>query len=229
LTGRRPVVGVLGGSFDPVHLGHLRIAAEVRKVLRLDQIDLLLSPRPPHKAPSALTPPGARAEMIRLAIQDRPGLRLSLAEFDDGGPNYTIDTLRRCRTVSRPTDPIFIIGTDSLFQLDSWHRSQELTREFDFVVVDRPGSELADRIEALDRRLASRIVPLIPLPPAGGTRGSSPGSGGRIFTLSLPLTAESSSQIREFASRDLPLDGLVPPAVAKYISDLGLYRTEETS
>ena len=86
----RPVVGVLGGSFDPVHLGHLRIAAEVRQALRLDHVDLLLSPRPPHKDPSTLTPPGARAEMIRLAIRDRPGLRLSMTEFEDSGPGYTI-------------------------------------------------------------------------------------------------------------------------------------------
>jgi len=228
LTPARPVVGVLGGSFDPVHLGHLRIAAWVREALRLDQVLLLLSPRPPHKDPTALTPPGARAEMLRLAIGDDPGLRLSTVEFDEEGPSYTIDTLRRFRTASAPADPVFIIGADSLPELPSWRLAQDLTAEFDFVVLDRPGSEPLDAPRLVDRRLASRVVPLTPLPPAGGTRGLPPGVGGRIFTLRRPATPESSSQVRALAASGRSLQGLVPPAVAGYISDHGLYRREET-
>jgi nicotinate-nucleotide adenylyltransferase len=221
-------VGVLGGSFDPIHVGHLRIADRVREALGVDELLLLVSATPPHKAARAVTPARHRLEMVRLALAGHPGLALCTLETDAGGVNYTIDTLRRIRLGRPAREPVFVLGGDSLFDLGGWRQARRLVEEFDFVVVERPGHDLAANRERLEPWIRSRMVPLIPLPPAGGTRGRRPGAGGRVFRFAMERMPVSSSSIRAKVGRGEAWDALVPPAVAGYISTHGLYRREES-
>jgi nicotinate-nucleotide adenylyltransferase len=224
VTANAPPVGVLGGTFDPVHLGHLAIADEVRRRMRLSRVLLTPTAVPPHKTAERLSDADHRESMIRLALQGREGLELCALELHRDRVCYTIDTLRSLRDGTPPVQPLFLLGTDSLLQLQTWRDYSEMLREFDLVVVDRAGQGLAASSDELDSEISRRIVVL-----AGSTPGASsePGRGGRVFHLRFDPVAISSSAIRARAAAGLELTGLVPPAVAKYIDRTALYRPEK--
>jgi nicotinate-nucleotide adenylyltransferase len=215
-------VGVLGGTFDPVHLGHLEIAERVASQLGLARVLLMPTARPPHKAPEELAPIRHRAALVRLAVRGRPGLGICTLELDPGRVAYTIDSLRALRAVAPGRSPVFVLGLDALACITTWRSWRALLREFDLVVVDRPGRRLARTRAALDPRVAARIVAL----PAGVPADLAPGRGGRIFHLPLAPIRISSSAVRRRAARGEELSGLVPPAVAEYIERTSLYRKE---
>lgn len=222
-----PAVGVLGGTFDPVHLGHLHIADEVRSAFRLERMLLVPCFLPPHKSHRAISPSEDRLAMLRLAAAGRDGIEVSTVELDRQGVSYTIDTLRQLRA-SAGVDPLFVMGVDALAELPTWRQHVELTSEFDLVVVDRPGGSVAAVVRALDAATARRVVPSPSLPAGRGAGpGPPPGRGGRIYHLPLPPSGVSSREIRRKAAAGLPLDGLVPPPVARYIQERMLYREEE--
>lgn len=210
----RRVAGVLGGTFDPVHLGHLAAAERVLDALELPEILLMPCAIPPHKAGARWSRAEDRLAMLRIAVEGRPGLSVSTLEIDRGGVSYTIETLRALRG-EHDVDPVFVVGTDSLADLPSWREPEALRREFDWVVVDRPSrglpGSLADAIP-----VEGRAAPLVP--PLG--------SGGRLLRLVAPAVPISASDVRLRAARGEPLDGLVPPKVAGYIHRRRLYREE---
>jgi len=212
-----PPVGVLGGTFDPVHLGHVEIARRAGEAARLERVLLVPAAVPPHKTGRELAPAADREAMLRLAIAGVDGLEVSTIELEDGGVCYTIDTLRRLRTGPPPLAPVFILGMDSLVELGSWKDHRDLLREFDLIVVDRPG--LRARLSA---EMGKALVDL-----EGGqgraSRAVEPGRGGRIFRLRLPPIPISSSGVRERAAAGGNLADLVPDAVAGYIRSRGLY------
>ncbi len=222
-----PLVGVLGGSFDPPHLGHVRMARRAREALGLERILLMPAGRPPHKQ-NGLTAEHHRVAMVRAAIEDEPGLELCEIELD-GSTSYTYRTL--CRMREDPTfgTPLFILGGDSVRELPSWYASDRLTREFDLIAVDRPGSGIEGIRSGLGAGIASRVVPLSPLPPAAGTRGPAPGAGGRIFRLPMEPIDVSASSVRERVASGGDPGRLVPPSVARYIQREGIYRREATN
>ena len=201
-------VGVLGGTFDPVHEGHLHAASSVRAALGLPRVVLLPCARPPHK-PGTSASDADRLEMLRLAVADRPGLEICTWEIDRGGTNYTIDTLRALRR-ERGWDPVFVVGTDALVDLPSWRQPEALLAEFDLVVVDRPGRS-ADPT-------GPRVLPW--------TGAADLGRGGRVFRLALAPRDVSASEIRRRCAAGEPLSDLVPPAVARYIRERKLYSPE---
>jgi nicotinate-nucleotide adenylyltransferase len=206
---------VLGGTFDPVHLGHLRMATEARRLLDLERTLLVPAARPPHKAPEALSPTLDRLAMLRLAIEGLAGLEVSTIELERPGVGYTIDTLRLLREGRPPRDPVFILGLDALVQLPSWRGWRALLEEFDLAVVARVEDGSGNR---LPPEIAARVV-------AGPAIDA--GRGGRVFRLPIEPVAVSSSAIRERARSGGGLDGLVPPGVARYIQRTGLYRRED--
>lgn len=219
------LVGVLGGTFDPVHFGHLHIARQVGAVFDLRRMILVPSASPPHKPGGAIASPQDRLEMLRLALADQPTLELSPLEIERGGTSYTIDTLDTLR--AQGLRPLFVVGLDSLPDLTTWRRQDRLLREFDLVVVDRPGSSIDEARRASDPAVARRIAPVACRPRAGShIGGAPPGTGGRIFHLAAPTIAVSSSLIRERAAAGEPLDGLVPAPVARYIQEHRLYSKE---
>lgn len=202
------VVGVLGGTFDPVHEGHLHAAESVRAALGIERVALLPGAIPPHK-PGPRASAADRLEMLRRAVADRPGLEVDTYELDRGGTNYTIETLRALRA-ARGFTPVFILGTDALADLPTWRLPQALCAEFDLVVVDRPG------------RAAEPPSPAT-LPWTGAT---DLGRGGRVFRLVVEPLAVSASEIRRRCAAGEPLGELVPPPVARYIRERKLYSLE---
>jgi nicotinate-nucleotide adenylyltransferase len=156
--------------------------------------------------------------MLRLAIEDGQGLEVSTIEIDRGEVCYTIDTMRRLRDGVPPVVPVFVMGMDSLVELQTWKDFRSLIREFDLIAVDRPDSD--DPARPLDPEVALAAGELL--------EGEEPRwQGGRIYRLRIPPIPISSSRIRALAADGDQLSGLVPPAVARYIHDNRLYLEEK--
>jgi nicotinate-nucleotide adenylyltransferase len=210
----REQVGVLGGTFDPVHVGHLKLAQAVRRTFAISRVLLVPCAIPPHKEPRQVTAVADRLAMLRLATPDaEDGLEVSTAEIERGGTSFTIDTLRTFRD-GMHLDPLFILGMDSLLDIPTWRDHERLLAEFDLVVVDRTSSGIPP---GLAPDVAGRVVPASCAPLAEGR-------GGRIFHLSMEPVPVSSRRIRDLAAAGTSLLGLVPPRVARYIQEQGLYR-----
>ena len=133
-------IGILGGSFNPVHIGHLRLALEMREVLGLSYVDLLPCALPPHKPATGVLPFDLRVQLLRAAIQGFDGLRINPMEGERDGPSYTWDSLRDYAARQPGARPFFILGCEDFCTLPQWHKGLELPRWADFVVVPRDGS-----------------------------------------------------------------------------------------
>jgi nicotinate-nucleotide adenylyltransferase len=218
----RPRVGVLGGMFDPIHLGHVAAAIAAGNVLALDTLRIVPAAQPPHRDAMPVASAYHRLEMIRLAIAER-----SLAggtatpwticdvELRRGGLSYTFDTLATLHAEGMsPLQIFFITGADAFAEIATWHRYPEVLDTAHFVVVARPGASLDALPERL-RALASRMI----RPPAVD-HATVP----RIILIEAATPAVSSTAIRRRVSRGESLDGLVTPSVAAYISQHSLYR-----
>jgi nicotinate-nucleotide adenylyltransferase len=216
-------VGVLGGSFDPVHRGHLALATQALSALGVSRVLLLPCAEPPHKPDRSLAARYHRLEMVYLAVQDRSGLDVSTIEIAKGGLQYTIDTLREIRNGSPPLDPVFVCGSDALADIPFWRDYQTLLAEFDFAAVTRAHGRRAGDEAMWPPQIAGRLEAL---PTAG--RGLL-GEGGRIYRMPMPEVAISSSAVRELCSQGLAIDHLVPATVARYIQRHRLYSGEVAS
>jgi nicotinate-nucleotide adenylyltransferase len=214
------IVGVLGGTFDPVHVGHLAVAEGVRDAFALPRVLLVPCNLPPHKIDRRISSAADRIAMLRLAVAGRRALEVATIEVERGGVSFTIDTLRELRGLGLA--PLFLVGVDALAELPTWREFEAILDEFDLVAVDRPGGSVDSAKAALGPALARRVIAA-----QAGTGGAeAPGGGGRIFHLALPPTDVASRDIRKRAAAGLPLDGLVPPAVGRYIQERRLYREE---
>lgn len=212
-------IALLGGTFDPVHYGHLRFASEARTALGLAEVRLVPSATPPHRGM-----PGAsaadRVAMLELAIREFPGLSIDTCEIRRGGVSYTVDTLAALRSAHPDTPLILLIGADAFRGLAEWHRWQRLFALAHLVVAPRPGSAPG---EGLPPELAREWNARIAIDPAV-LRASPAGS-----IVVQPITAQpiAATEIRE-ALRKLPHDPslarLLPPAVLAYIESKQLYR-----
>ena len=209
-----------GGTFDPVHNGHLAVARHACDILDA-QLWLVPARDPPHKSPTHADA-DQRAAMLDLAVADQTRLAVDRRELARTGPSYTVDTLAELRAELGESVPIaWLIGADSLLQLGSWHRWRELFDRAHVVAVQRPGSKLD---AALLRRRAPEVLDEISgrwLPPAalGET------AHGGFALLPMPsLRPESSTELRRRIHAGEPWHDWVPPAVAAYIADHGLYR-----
>lgn len=211
-----------GGTFDPVHLGHLAIARAARDELQV-AVRMLPAADPPHRAA-----PGATAEqrcrMLSLAIGDEPGLLLDRRELDravrnPGQPSYTVDTLRELRAELGPSRPLaWLVGADSLLALPAWHEWQALFGLAHFIVAERPGSPLRDAVagelgQALEGRWADNEQSLFASP------------AGRVLRLHQPLRGESASAVRAQIGAAGPWRAMLPPAVADYVAGQRLYHS----
>lgn len=207
-------IGVLGGTFDPVHIGHLRGALEVAEMFGLDEVRLVPNFRPPHRE----TPNSSavhRLAMVRLSVQDLPPLVVDARELERDKPSYTIDTLESLRRELASDDQLFLIlGWDAFCGLPGWHRWDELLGHCHIVVMQRPDAD-SEAPEALRDLLAARSIndPL-----------AMTGQGGQIgFAWQAPLGV-SATRIRQFLASGRSVRFLVPDAVMAYINAHGLYR-----
>ncbi|MEO5629146.1 MAG: nicotinate-nucleotide adenylyltransferase [Thermomonas sp.] len=215
-----PLLVCYGGTFDPVHNGHLAVARTVRDALSA-RVALVPAHDPPHKGPTradALQ----RAEMLELAIADEPGLCVDRRELGRDGPSWTVDTLTDLRGELGNDAPIaWLIGADSLRQLASWHRWRSLFELAHIIAVQRPGAAIdaaSLRMEAAD--VFAELEPRWRKP----EQLADAAHGGFALVPMHGLRPESSSEIRRRISAGEPWQDWVPPAVADYIARHRLYR-----
>lgn len=224
MTGRRRV-GLLGGTFDPIHEGHLAVARLATRTLDLTELRLIPSGTPPHRPDSPRASGYHRMEMIRRALAegttaDTVAVEVSDLELRRNGPSFSWDTLHDVQSEGlAPLHIIFIIGADAFAEIGTWHKYPEVLDAAHFAVVARPGTTLASLRERLPA-LAGRMIL-----PDQLDRVSTP----RIVLVEGDTPAISATDIRRRASHGEALTGLVPAPVAAYIEQLGLYRATEHS
>ena len=212
LTARR--IGILGGTFDPVHIGHLRSALEVAELMQLDELRLLPNARPPHRDTPQVTPQ-SRLAMVRSAVANAPQLSVDARELTRDKPSYTIDTLESLRAELAPEDQLFLVlGWDAFCGLPGWHRWEELLQHCHILVLQRPDADVEPPFE-LRNLLAARSQ-------SDPTAMSGP-AGHISFVWQTPL-AVSATQIRQLLASGKSVRFLVPDAVLAYIEAYDLYR-----
>ena len=210
-------LGILGGTFDPIHFGHLRAADEVGEELELDRVCLIPAASPPHKSLEPLTPFPQRLHMARLAVSDAPRLEVLDLEGRRPGLSYSIETLRELRRLYRPEPELFfILGMDAFLEIETWKHHLQLFDEAHFVVLLRPGSPTVD-LPAFFARLGLR------------TRSAAdPGTyvtarGKRLLFLTPTLLDISSTGIRARLGQGRSIRFLVPETVRHYIHEEKIY------
>ena len=201
----------MGGTFDPIHQGHLAIAAHVQDTLGLERILFIPAARPPHKRSAGVSSVEDRVAMVRLAIADRPGFELSLIEVERPGPSYTADTVAELAAQERAagwTPDLTLILSDETFRdLPGWHEPERLLAACRIAVVRRPGYAAPDR---------------------SWLTAQAPGAADRVDFLEGPRLDISSTSIRKLAAEGRSIRGLVPPAVERYVAEHHLYRRTST-
>jgi nicotinate-nucleotide adenylyltransferase len=227
-------IGLFGGTFDPIHRGHLALARAALERCKLHRIYFVPANVPPHKQKQPLTPFLHRFAMLALATTEEKAFVVSLLEAhedngsgrkaDRGKPNYTVDTVARLKESLKPSDRLFLlIGMDAFADISKWHQPEKLFRECDFVVAGRPGYSLADVANALPPSLRPRAEVTKPFhkQPAQGALVL---PGVHIHLLGDLKQPVSATAIREAAAAGKPLGRFVEPAVGEYIRKMGLYR-----
>jgi len=189
-------IGVLGGTFDPPHFGHLAAGLEVRHRLRLSVVLFVVANDPWQKsALHPVTPAPVRLEMVRAAVRDLDGLEASALEIDRGGESYMADTLRELRGLHPEAELLLVVGSDTAQGLDTWKRPSELRELATTVVVDRPGLS-----------------------------GGRPPAGWPAVVVEVPALDISSCDIRSRFADGRPVEALMPAAVIEIVRSAGLYR-----
>ncbi|MDH4188292.1 MAG: nicotinate-nucleotide adenylyltransferase [Nitrospira sp.] len=217
-------LGLLGGSFNPIHNGHLAIARQTREALGLDRVLLIPTGQPPHKQSNGMAATEDRYEMVRLAIDSDPSLEISDLEITRPGKSYTIDTIRLVQEkYGEQTQLFFLIGLDAFLDFPSWRDPQLLLTLCHFVVLSRPGLAF--------RALSSiRLLPAIPYPSLADldegriSKIEAPLGTHGLICLKLPPHPISASDIRSRIRQGLPVANLLPPSVESYILHHHLYQ-----
>ncbi|WP_237560179.1 nicotinate-nucleotide adenylyltransferase [Ferriphaselus sp. R-1] len=214
----RPI-GVLGGTFDPIHHGHLRLALEALEQCDLRQVRFIPNGTPPHRSKPFSTPQ-QRLEMVRLALQGNPGLTLDEREIFRAGPCYSVHTLESLRDELGAQQPIcLLLGSDAFLQLHTWHQWTRLFELAHIVVMQRPGLPLGNAMLEADEAL--RLEYFARLAPAPLKLHEQ--AAGAIVALDMPLLEISATDIRRRVSTHRNLRYLVPDSVAWYIHTHELY------
>ena len=187
-------LGVFGGTFDPVHVGHLAAAVNARHALDLDRVLLVVANQPWQKHARAVTPAADRFDVVEAAVTGVDGIEASPVEVERGGPSYTADTLEELSAGHRGAELFLVIGADVADDLDSWERVDAVRELATLVVVNRPG-----------------------------VRPTKPLSGWKAVSVEIPALDISSTDLRARAANGRPLDFLVPEPAVRLIRQRGLY------
>ncbi|MDH4320482.1 MAG: nicotinate-nucleotide adenylyltransferase [Desulfobulbaceae bacterium] len=212
-------VGVLGGTFDPVHNGHLALVEAAFAALSLDSLILIPAAVPPHKRDLRITPFAHRLAMLELAIAGRNGLFVTDIEAERPGPSFSVDTLAALRSHYGPDLTLFfLVGIDAFLDIQTWKSYRQVPQLADLVVVDRPGA----RVRELDAAILSRFPGYGPDTPAGCWRGAN--GHGVIRPLLMEPVDISSTAVRALIVRGEAVTHLLPAAVTGYIFRHHLYQ-----
>ncbi|MHB8328840.1 MAG: nicotinate-nucleotide adenylyltransferase [Acidimicrobiales bacterium] len=188
-------IGILGGTFDPVHVGHLVAAISVREELALDYVLLVVANDPWQKTGTGpITPAEDRYAVVAAAVENVPGLLASRLEIDRGGPSYTADTIRALRAANPAAELFLVVGTDAAAELGTWHRVEGFVEEVTLAVVERPGASSGPDL-----------------------------TGWRVHRIATPGLEISSSDLRQRLAGARNVDFLIPEAAIRCIRRRGLY------
>jgi nicotinate-nucleotide adenylyltransferase len=215
-------LGILGGTFDPIHFGHLRVAEEIGEELELEKIYLLPAAVPPHKETKPITPFHHRLAMTQLAAKESPILEVLDLEGRRQGLSYSIETLRECHQIFKPNPVLFfILGMDAFLEIKTWKEYERLFDYANFVVINRPRSQS----EELEPFLQSLNVGFDRSDKAQTFTHS---SGNVLIYKEATLMDISSTQIRRLVASGKTIRFLIPESVRAYLVQKGLYRTDES-
>ncbi len=195
-------IGILGGTLDPIHNGHLMIAECARDQLSLDEVWFMPTGNPPHKSNQNISPNEVRKEMIELAIEDNNNFKFSDFEYKRDGIIYTSDTMKLLKNAYKDTDFYFIMGADSLMYFKDWHKPEEIVLYCNLVVAgrDNDDSELLREVAILEDKYNIHI-----------------------HVLKSPKICISSSDIRDYINNKFSIKYMVPDSVERYIKNKNLY------
>jgi nicotinate-nucleotide adenylyltransferase len=200
MTQRR--IGLMGGTFDPIHHGHLVAAEQARWQFDLDTV-LFIPTGQPWQKPVGVSPAEDRYRMTVIATASNPAFEVSRVEIDHPGPTYTVDTLRRLRVeLGEDARLFFITGADAVLHILTWKDREEVLALAEFIAATRPGHDL--------ERLTERL----------------PLARERLHPMEIPMLAISSTEIRARVARGAPIQYLVPDGVVEYVVERGLYRSQ---
>jgi nicotinate-nucleotide adenylyltransferase len=193
-------IGVMGGTFDPIHYGHLVTAEEAQQQFELDEVVFVPTGKPWMKEHEKLSPAEDRYLMTVIATASNPRFRVSRMEVDRDGPTYTVDTLRELKTeLGDDTDLYFVTGADAVLEIFQWKEHEDLFQLAHFIAATRPGYDMAG-FEALAPTNA------------------------HVITMNIPALAISSTDVRTRVAQGRPIRYLVPEGVKSYVEKAGLYR-----
>jgi nicotinate-nucleotide adenylyltransferase len=201
-------IGLFGGTFDPIHLGHLILAERVRDEAQLDEVWFLVSYKPPHKPGVAITRFEQRCEMVGLAITGQPAFRVEAIEKELPPPSYTANTLAELKERHAMHEFTLILGADSLVDLPTWYQPARVLEQAEILVVGRPNSP-----ELSAENVRSLIAKIPQTTPA------------RVRSVACPLVELASRELRERVAHGRSIRYLVPRAVEEYIRERKLYQT----
>lgn len=202
-----PTFGLLGGTFDPPHIGHLILSAEADAQLGLDRFFWVLTPDPPHKQGQPITALEHRLAMVRLAISNNSRFELSTVEIDRPGPHFALDTIQIIAKQNPSSNLVYIMGGDSLRDLPAWHRPADFVAALKFIgVLRRPG-------DSIDLTALEKIIP---------------GLSDKVRYIKAPLLDIAAHEIRQRINDGRPFRYFLPPAVYDYILEHNLYQTSPT-
>lgn len=196
-------VGVIGGTFDPIHYGHLAAAEEARVKVELEKVVFVVAGLPPHKLDEEVTPVRHRLAMVELGIQSNPCFEISRVDVDRPGPSYTVDTISILQErFGEETELFFVMGLDSLVELPTWHEPHRLVLLCRLIAVSRPGFNVDQA------QLESTV----------------PGLSSRLEIIDMPEMDISSTDLQRRVREGLPIKYQVPEQVERYIEEHRLYR-----
>lgn len=216
----RKRIGLLGGTFNPIHSGHLRAARLVQERFSLDRVLFIPSYIPPHKESSDIASPSDRLKMVELALRGFPQFAASSVEIEARGKSYSIFTLEKIKSLHPEAWIFFILGTDAFLEIETWRNYKRLLEESLFIVIHRPGYRLRDAQEVLGGKYREKIHKVSESEEIEDGLFSS----FRIFLLAIDTLDISSTEIRRRIREGKSLKSLLPEKVEAYISENKLYQ-----
>lgn len=218
--GQALTIGLFGGTFNPIHLGHLRSAEVVREEFALDRVYFIPSARPPHKGGEDLAPAYHRLKMVELAIADNPFFAVSAVELEREGLSYSVDTIRHFLATLQPSSVFFILGVDAFREIHTWKEYQVIPELCNIIVTSRPGTTLPP----LDRLLPVALRTAFCYDST--TKMYRHNSGHTVVSHEIDGLNISASAIREKAYRGKSVRYLVPTPIESYIAENTLYESK---
>jgi len=215
-------IGLFGGTFNPIHIGHIKVSEEIKEAFELDRIFMIPSAIPPHKKSKGIADAKDRLEMTRLAVSKREGYNVSDIELERSGPSYTVDTINHFKNIL-PDDAslYFILGIDAFLEIDTWMSYKELFKMLPFIVMSRPKKNNIVKTEPLESYIKHKVSGNYTFQKQENRFVDNRYQS--IYVFNVAPYCISSTDIREKIRKRNPIGDLVPETVENYIRGKGLY------